>query len=281
MPPQVFVANPLASAGGRVIASPFQFYVTGEDRLRIISVNSQTSVRVTFRWRFIDTFGKVQSNEEIHTPATNRTTGTNDYELGVGALLNLTAFASSGSPQFGQTFVIVQLIRGIGSAAIVMGTLLAGYVTGTQHLAWPGSPIQSSLDGQGALRTITGTTPGGGTEVSESVPTGARWQLLTFAGTLNESGGVAITPRLLGDDGAGVEHWSVSSEESVATNTFRYMWLTGLGYKVTAGHLPHTAGLSSEIRMLAGQRLRTNHEGVSGSFQWSAITYTVREWLEV
>src|SRR5213592_1900599 len=172
---RVFVAQPLASAGGRIIASPFQFYVTGEDHLRVISVNSLAGVRLKLQGRFIDTSGKLDAFSYDHIPTSDRTATTTMHQLGVGAVLNLTVFASTGAPVSGQTFVIVQLTRGLGAAAIVLGTLLQGYVTSAQHLGWPGSPIVTSTAGEPLIRKIVGTTPGAGNNINETVPTGARW----------------------------------------------------------------------------------------------------------
>src|SRR4051812_10049451 len=104
------VAQPTASAGGRVISSPFQFYTTGEDRLRVTSFNSLTGVALKIQSRFVDSKGAVQANAEDHIPLSNRTARQTEHELGAGALLNLTVFANTGTPQIGQTFVIVQLV---------------------------------------------------------------------------------------------------------------------------------------------------------------------------
>lgn len=159
---RAFVASPVSSAAGRVIASPFQFYTTGEDNLRIVSSNSLAGVSLRVEARFIDPAGTISAQSWDHVPNSDRTPRTTDYRLGVGALLNLTVYASSGAPRIGQTFVMVQLIRGDAPAAIVLGTMLQGYVTAVQHLAWPGSPIQSSIEGGGYPRAIVGTTPAAG-----------------------------------------------------------------------------------------------------------------------
>ena len=174
-----FLALPAASAGGRVIASPFQFVTTGEDALRLVSVNARPGVRLKIQARRYNTAGGIDANAWDHIPNDDRTPRSDDYPIGVGALLNLTVFASSGTPLVGQTFVIVQLVRGVGAAAIVLGTMLQGYVTSTQGLGWPGSPITSSTDAEPCVRAIQGTQPAPGVEISETVPTGARTRRTT------------------------------------------------------------------------------------------------------
>src|SRR5262249_46183156 len=119
----------------------------------------------------------------------NRTAKTEDFVLGGGLVTNLSVFATAGSPLIGQCFVIVQLVRSLGVTAYVMGTMLQGYVTTTQNLGWPGSAIVSSTDGEPAIRDIVGTDPVAGAGWSETVPAGARWELVTFGGIVNPVAG--------------------------------------------------------------------------------------------
>jgi hypothetical protein len=181
---QVFVGQPSIFGGARLLPSPSQFFLTGEDKLRVVSANSLVGVSLKVQWRTATLAGDVVPSSQDHTPNSDRTVNRQDYELGSGSLLNVTVFASAGAPLSGQTFVIVQLVRGDGPAAIVLGTLLAGYVTAVQALGFPGSPIASSTDGHGAIRTIIGTSPAAGVECAEVVPTGARWELVSFVATI-------------------------------------------------------------------------------------------------
>jgi hypothetical protein len=186
-PELVFAGSPAVIGGGRILPSPSSFYVTGEDNLRIVSVNAVVGVSLKLQWRLADSRGVAVPNSVDHTPNTDRTLRHEEYTLGVGQLLNVTVFASAGSPNIGQTYVLVQLVRGSGSAAIVLGTLLGGYVTTTQALGFPGSPIVSSTSAEPAVRLINGTTPPAGVDFSEQCPTGARWQLLSLAAKLQTS----------------------------------------------------------------------------------------------
>lgn len=284
---RLIVATPTTSAGGRVISSPFQFYTTGEERLRVVSVNSLTGVRVKIHFRFLDAFGKVQASGYDHVPNSDRTVHTTEHELGVGSLLNLTVFASTGTPLLGQTFVIVQLIRGVGTAAIILGTLLQGYVTSTQHLGWPGSPISLSTEGQGAIRFLTGTTPAPGAELAESVPTGARWQLLTFYTQFNCSAAAATrTPRLRLFNAPVVTNIGIfSSTYNLAANEVAGLtWASGLGAQVfdpiTPPGFPALV-LPSDTPLTAGMQINTVTQQLQAADQYLAISYMVREWLEV
>jgi len=283
MPPQIFVASPFAAGGGRVIASPFQFYVTGEDRLRIITANSQVGCEVTLQWRFLTSDAKPVANRERLTPNSDRSVKTNDFELGVGFLLNLTAFASAGNPKMGQTFVIVQLIRGFGSAALVLGTLLQGYVSGVQHLAWPGSPIVSSTDGEPFLRIITGTAPGVGNDIFEAVPPGARWEVLSIRTNLTiGAAGTALPTRCrMGNAGLDIFAESMSGVVGGATTVNNVCYAQGLQQQtvnITGGVF--VAAPIPPNRIPAGGGFLIHTDVAAAQVTWNFPEYNVREWLD-
>lgn len=268
--------------GGRLLPSPSQFYLTGEDRLRVVCCNSKAGVILKVQWRTALFSGEIVPNSETHTPTSDRTVYTEDLELGTGSLLNITVFAAAGSPLIGQTYVMVQLVRGVGAAAIVLGTLLAGYVTTTQALGFPGSPILSSVEGGAAYRRITGTTPAAGAEISEVVPNGARWQLLTVNALLTTSAAAGTrTPNLVITDG-GVDYFGSGQPVGVGASAGSpYWWEQGMALAVQVGLIGSVAGLLIEGHMLAGHRFITRTSNLQAGDQWSAPSYLVREWLEV
>jgi hypothetical protein len=268
--------------GGRIVPSPSAFYVTGEDRLRIVSVNSLTGVSLKLQWRFANPDGQAIPSSQDHTPNTNRSVKTQDYQLGIGALLNITVFASSGAPRVGQTYVMVQLVRGFGTAAIVLGTLLAGYVTSTQALGFPGSPIASSLEGGGLIRTIQGATPAPGAEFRETVPTGARWQLLEAQGTLTTSAAAGARRPIL--------VWSVNGAQVGASaqvtdvnpsggGTFN--WAQGMPLAAAIFPGTNVVGLPMDLQLLDADFFASQTSGLAAGDQWTLTRYMVREWLEV
>jgi hypothetical protein len=279
---RVFVAQPFPTAGARVIASPFQFWSTGEDNLRLVSVNALAGVALKLQGRFIDAAGTISASSWDHTPASDRTVRTSEDPLGVGAVLNLVVFATGATPKIGQTFVIVQLIRGRGTAAIVLGTLLQGYVTSTQALAWPGSPIQTSVEGFGYTRRITGTVPAPGAEVNETVPTGARWHVLMVEAQLTTSAAVAgRIPRLNWGAAAQTVGASATGITQNASQQGTYDWANGM--LLTAAIQPgiNVFGLPNDLTLETADFIGTVTTGIQAGDQWNYFRYTVREWLEV
>lgn len=279
---QVFVGQPPIFGGSRLLPSPSQFYLTGEDRLRVVSVNSLAGVSLKVQWRTAITSGEIVPSSVDHTPNSDRTVKAQDYELGTGSLLNVTVFASAGSPLIGQSYVMVQIIRGDSPAAIVLGTILAGYITATQALGFPGSSIVSSTEGEPYARVIQGATPAAGALITEAVPTGARWELTNWNFRLQASALAANrVPYFQAMAGALVIATTVHSTAVVAGELWDFTCGPNLAYlhSTTAGRaqLP----LPQRLVVPSGATFSTGASNLQANDQLSNVAYVVREWLEV
>lgn len=175
---RLLIAAPAQSGGGRVIASPFQFYLDGNDNLRIEGWNSKSGVVLKCAGRFVDEKGEVDVFEFPLALTADRIRTVADFALARGFLLNLVVTATLATPLLGQTFARVSVIRGFSGATIELGTLLQGYVTGALGIAWPGSVIQQSHEIEGYARYYAGTIPAPGSAINEVVPTNAHWRVL-------------------------------------------------------------------------------------------------------
>lgn len=276
------VSRPSAfPASGRLSPGVFPFYTTGEDNIRLLSYNGAAGVQLKVNARSLNSRGEAIADSWDHTPNTDRSVKASDFALSGTALLNITVFATAGTPQIGQTFVILQLVRGVGAAAIVLGTILQGYVTATQAIGFPGSPIQSSLDSGGYYRQVTGATPAAGNNIAEFCPTGARWQLtgLEFQFTANANPGVRSLYVSWTMTGA-----SVGRSAAVVTvnpgngGTFDYVVGMPLTAPIAAGL--NISGLPPDLIILAGGFFSVTIAGGAAGDQLSAPSYTLREWLE-
>lgn len=268
--------------GARVLPSPSQFFLTGEDRLRIVCVNSQPGVVLKVQWRTARLDGSTLPNSETHTPTSDRAAYTEDYELGVGSLLNVTVFASAGTPKIGQTFVIAQLVRGVGAAAIVLGTILSGYVTAVQALGFPGSPIVSSTEGEPAVRTIVGADPAVDAEIAEVVPTGARWEILNAKAILTTTAAVANRRVTFNVTVAGASPLAILSADVQAANRATiYNWGEGLTMLSSASPDVMQQPLPIGLRLPASATIATTTFLRQAGDDWGPLVYVVREWLEV
>jgi hypothetical protein len=261
--------------------SPSAFYMHVDDNLRVTSYNAAAGVVLTIRSRILDASGSIQASSDTHTPLTTRSAASQILPTAEGWILGGQIFASSGSPLVGQCFVVVEVVRGLGSSAIALQTVAAGYVTAKQPLSWPGQSITSSLDGVGVLRSITGSTPAAGGDISETVPTGARWELLALMAQLTASAVVANRQvSLTLDDGVSTFFRYGNVQQQTASIVERYVFFQGSpavsrdNTNNQNGHVP--AG----VRLLAGYRIKTITNTVDAGDQWTAPQMLVREWIE-
>lgn len=273
---------PFVGNDGRPLIEPGAFFLDGNYALRINSWNALAGVVVTVRARIIRASdGELVDSSWDHTPNTNRTKATNDFPLPAGFILNVTAFASAGSPLVGQTFVQVQLARGLSGATLLLGTLLQDYVTSVQALAYPGSPIRSSVDGGGYIRSITGAAPGAGVEILETVPAGARWELLTGACVLTTSAtaGTRIVGLLIRT--AGVTRAATFQPTGLIPSRIG-VWYFGQAMPNMTDPTgnQNTLPLPRSTMLLAADTWGTQTQAIAAGDQWNAPQYTVRELLE-
>ena len=256
------------------------YYFTGEDHLRITSWNSVTSVVVTLTGRFLHLDGHIEPFSERHVPNTNRTAATDTFRRAEGWLLDLSAVVTGATPLRGQTFLRVDVVRGFGAVDTVLSTLLRGYVTSGQRLGWPGSPQEDPLDGQGALRSVAGTDPAANTEISETVPTGARWRLLAASFTfVTDANAANREVALVLDDGTTTLLTSPSGFTHTASLTRRYS-AANLGAQTAPTQGTDRQILIPDLRLPAASRIRTSTTAIQATDNYGAPQLLVEEWLE-
>jgi len=270
--------SPFAAAA---LSSPYNFEFTGEDALRLTVHNSKAGVVVGVHYRMHTPDNHAFASRELLAPASDRTASSGEFSIGRGYLQNVTLFATAGSPVRGQTFARLQVIRGRGAAAIVLGTIVQGYVTGNQDRAWPGSPIEGSLEGDGYIRQVTGTDPAAGVEISETVPAGARWEPLTLcAAFVTSAAGGNRRPHAVFTSGVVMVLASPAPNEQGASVPSAYYWAQGTPYTPSFSGSFVPGWLPTGGQLLAGDKLGTNTINFNAGDNWGTPTVTVREWLE-
>ena len=265
----------------RVLASPFQFFLSGNEKLRVTSWNSLAGVRLAIQGRTLEPDGTYKPLARTHTCTSDRLPKVTDYALGGSQITNLIIFAFQGAPLVGQTFVKVQIIQGEAPAETVLGTMLQGYVTANGELGWPGSPIQSSLEGGGYLRSIAGTSPAPTTAISETVPNNARWELVSmfaeFAATA-AVGDRAIQFQM-SVTGVGFVAFTIQQQPITAGQTRDFIFAQGLpsyAYNVNAfQHAAVPAGISGN----AGDKIVVSAGGMQIGDAFAQPLYQVKEWI--
>lgn len=269
---------------GRTLSalSPGAYPLTGSELLAITLNGSLAGVTVTVRARTWTQRGGIQRHEFKAVAPSNRVPVIAVKPIGDGFLLDITARVTVGTPLWGQTSCIVDLVQGLSGEQQPLTTLLAGYLTANNPLFGPVDVPFTFVDGPGAVRVIVGTTPGAGVNITETVPAGARWELVSFTAVLVASAAVATrSPMLILDDGANVYCNSLQNGTQAASTTWSYGWSIGMQNFVTMNSNDQHTGLPADNRMLAGHRIRTFTQALQAGDQYNAPVYLVREWLEM
>jgi hypothetical protein len=265
---------------------PLQFtlgqavYLTGEDHLRVRSLNSAAGVTLAVEGRQFTVDNVFKPFRERHVPNTNRTAATSTFHLGEGWLVDLQVRASGGTPRRGECFVVVELIRGFTGDVQPATTLIQGYVLDTSSRAWPASPLELSTEGPGNLRTITGTDPGAGVEITETVPTNARWRLIGMGVNLVTDATAGNRTVTISVDGGGTAFAAaIASLAQTATQTTPYFFAE-YGVVTAVAQVLVMVPLPTSVLLSQGGRIKTLTIGLVAGDNWGAPTYEVEEWIE-
>ena len=287
VPANIVALGPALLLKGVVLPSFAQFAVTGEDNIQIKTVGSIAGATVQIQGRFLDAAQQAVLPFSWAVPVGSDafTVTTQTFPLGTGYLLNLTAFVTGATPQIGQVFVIVQIIRGISGATFLLGTLLQGYVTSTQGLGWPGSPIQNSRDSKPRLRTIVGTTPAVGVEISETCPSGVVWLVRGVRMNLTASANVATrTAGLDFFNGSTGEDFHIPGSSVVAGQVGNHFFSHANAQAVET-YNPNLLYITGPLNIAQIMRPGDFFQSITAFFQpndqWGAPKYFVEELLEV
>jgi hypothetical protein len=258
------------------------FYIRNEDALLLTVFNAASGVTVAITGRMLPLGATTpEPFKRTLTPTTDRVASTVLVTLGDGWLLNAQVIVSAGSPFVAQTFARLSIVHGLGSVAEELCTLCAGDVTAKMPLAYPGSPVANSLASAGALRAIAGTQPAAGAEVSETVPTGARWLLLAAELDLVTNGNAANrVPQLTIDDGTTVYARVSGNQNETASKTWRNSFVQGGQQIADVTRFIITTPIGDGLMLGAGHRIRTVTSAIDAGDQYGVPQLLVKEWIE-
>ena len=177
MAERVYPATAPAAIGRGLVASSFQYYLSGAENLRleIYSFTAAVQVDVAYRfWREDDR--SIQIAKQSFSSLTYLATVGRNYKLDAGALLGVRVSTPNTTINYGHLFVRAQIIRGLEGGTEVLGTLLQGYINAENDRAWPGSPIEQFKDAPGVPTDIGWTNLG--TSVEATIASKQRFRFL-------------------------------------------------------------------------------------------------------
>jgi hypothetical protein len=130
----------------------------------------------------------------------------------------------------------------------------------------------------GEIIRFTGTDPGAGVEVSETVPATYYWRVLSFRVAFVTSATVANRfPALTLDDGTTVFGTFGVGAAITASQTAAITWADTSGIIAPAVGL-HLAALPSSIILPPGYRVRTATTAIDAGDNYGAPSYLVERW---
>lgn len=176
---RVFPGAAGAAIGRGLVASSFQYYLTGDEALKVTVTTLQGArdYDITYRfWREADREIQV-ARQRVSTTDPGPSSATATFPLDAGALLNLRVGRTGLNVFYGLSWVQVQIVRGDSAAQLVLGTLLQGFISNQNDLGWPGSPVEKQDQTSGFIVTQLPTVAGA--VATWTVPAGERWKVLS------------------------------------------------------------------------------------------------------
>jgi hypothetical protein len=274
--------NRLITLGVQDAAPPTDSYISQDDQLFTHVINSAPGISVIITVRLLLPDGRINTNQFQYFPNSTRAPFQASQFLAEGFILSVTATA--GASNIGQTWVNCTLSRnlpvGTFPATGAYGEiLLQGYLSGNNCLTWPRGQIQGTISQQGWIRSITGTLPAAGAEISETVPVGAIWSLKSFLFTFTTGAAVANrVPHLIIDDGTN-QLLNLAYASTIAASLTTQI-LTALGITpIVVSDGVARLNTPTNILLSAGWRIRTLTTALQAADQYTAPQYEVEEWI--
>jgi hypothetical protein len=204
------------------------------------------------------------------------------FTLGEGFLLSITiSLYSVAVPDPGVAFFDVLVQRDLPEFLGCFWQLFSDYYTSAHLPSWPNGRTINAQEGPGHLRSITGTTPAAGAEISETVPANVRWRLIMGNAVLTCSANVANRNiSFVIDDGVNILYRYISNTNFTAGSTGRHVFASqNLQGNVDASG--QNLSIPDNLFLGAGYRFRTVTGGLQVNDQFSAPQYLVQEWVNI
>lgn len=262
------------------VQPPVSSYLTSNDVLVFHGQTSQTGVTVTLQGRFLTPDGRISYFSVPLVLPSDRTAATVVFTLGECFLLGCAVI---GSAQFPRASVWVKLYMATGSVqspGTVIETLFQGHVDGFFNPTWPSYIAEHDSTGKGNIRLIVGSDPAAGINFIETVPTNARWRLISLRCTLTTDATAANRVlRLVMDDGSSIFLEAEASATHTASLARAYTFAAFGQSQAPVIDRFHVA-IPADIELREGYRMRSALLNSQVGDDINEIVYLVEEWLE-
>jgi hypothetical protein len=255
-------------------------YVSKDDSVLLRVYNSTPGTLTDLFVRMLLPDGSIMPMSFRTAPSSDRLSNSTRFNLPEGFILTLTVTNQQGLNRRGNVYVQVFITRQGALNTDTSAVLLGDYVTSGFVPGWPGGRVISSIEGPGLLRSITGTDPAAGVEISETVPTNARWRLIAARFTFTTSVTVANrTVALVIDDGVNIYYAIVAPAAQAASVGIDYN-VGALGVQPALAFFNHWLPTPPDFLLLQGHRIRTVTQNLQVGDNFAAPQLFVEEWIE-
>lgn len=260
------------------VPPPSCIYVDQSNNL-VVRVGASTAFTLLVAARYMLADGSVSINSWPFAVIPQRANQTFSVPLSEGFLLGITAYATNKALARGQAYVSLTLSRDTPTNQVWPQRMAQGWVTEYSHVYWPSERGEECYSGYGNIRSIVGTTPAAGAEISEAVTANAIWRLKSFYMVLTTSATVANrNVHVTFDDGTNLLVDSTASLAVAAGVAVAFSLVEGLGSAPTVDGV-------QPVRMPVGfllrpaWRIQTRTTNLQAGDQWSLVHYVVEEWF--
>ena len=143
--------------------------------------------------------------------------------------------------------------------------------------------MKGSLEGPGSIRVVGGTVQAVNTNISETVPTNARWRLFSVQYRFVTSSQVASrTSNITIDDGSTAYLIIIPAvaQADTLTRDYNYFDLPSVGREVTTNSLDTIQAHLPVRNMLQAHRIRTSTQNIKSLDNYGAPVMHLEEWIE-
>jgi len=282
-----FITDASAVSPGRQIgldvqnaSPPTAAYMGVDDTLWLMASSSVNNVILTVTYRLLMPDGSIIPNQQQVNVGGGRSPGWYPFTLPECFILGLSITANI-SASFPEVYVTAMISRGNPVVGVISQVLCQGYCYQIAGVSWPNGVNTIAFGVPGNIRSITGTMPAAGQNISESVPSNARWRLIAIRITLITSAvGTGRVMALTFDDGVNVFCSDTTPLIQPVSTVWVYNFADGFAGVVNTGS-PVMAQIPQHLPLNQTWRIRTNIVNLDAADQLSAPQYVVEEWLAV
>jgi hypothetical protein len=272
-------AGPQVTFRTQSILPPAALYVTPNDSIEVQARSPSVTTTMALTVRILTPQGIVTEYQQSLTVATVGTgIFTQDLSPTEGFILSAQLTANAASR--GQCFVKLQLHKNPSGSDQTLGALLfQGYVSADDHLSYPQSVTESSLNGRGWLHGVTVSNPAAGANITTSVPTGVHWNIRSLAFQFVSGAGAGNRTVVLeatlttGQSGLFVVPTSVQT----AGLTYLYGYAQGIFNEFQTPYM--AIALPTDAVLPAGTTITAGLGGIQSADQFQNISMFVEEWV--